>query len=146
MKHTFMLRGVLGHSLREPLLSELATSLVQNNVFWTRDRAEWMHVPLDVWPTVEALEERNLVESYSFNNERYIALAEPSLRGGLCRLWGLSNPIPALRVRPDIALTDMTSYELITVLKNDGWSWCLVSVRHLGKSVFGTPSWMLGIP
>ena len=134
MKHTFMIRGIIAHSLREPLLSELATSLVQNNVYWTRDRAEWMHIPLDVWPTVEALEERNLVESYSVNNQRYIALTEDSLRSGLCRIWGLSNPLPALRIRPDTALQDMTSYELISVLKNDGWSWRLVSVRHLGYS------------
>lgn len=131
MKHTFAVSGVIDHHLKEPLISELASSLVQHNCYISRDKSTWLHVPRDISPTIEALEEYGFIECYKFNTETYIALTETGHQKGLIRVWGLSEPVPALQVRLELPLESMTSYELMTTLTNDGWSWRHVELRHL---------------
>ena len=124
MRHTFLLDGIVDYCLKEPLLSQLATSLVENNCYFSRDKGEWMLVETEVLPTIQALERRKFIETYKFNDQTYIALSEAALQKGLCRIWGLDSPKPALRTRPDVALEDRSSYELICTLRETGWRWC----------------------
>ena len=47
MRHTFNLRGIVDYNLREPFLTELASKLVDNNVFAGRDRSDWLEMPAE---------------------------------------------------------------------------------------------------
>ena len=126
MKHTFDLRGIVDFNLREPLLSELASSLVSNNCFASRDHADWLLTPPEISETVDALARRQLIERFDAQGRTYIALSEHCAANGLHRVWKLANPHSALEPRLDIPLEDKTSYELITALRENGWSWTKV--------------------
>ena len=123
MRHTFNISGIIDYSLREPELGDLATALVSDSCFWNRDRSDWLLVEPNMRDTVEALQRRRCVVIEEFHGRMYIALSEKALSGKLIRIWTLGNPIPALRTRPDISIENRTSYELLGMLTDLGWTW-----------------------
>ena len=85
-----------------------------------------MHITADMSDTVEALERRRLVVTHDHHGQVYIALTQEALTRGLVRISSLDSPTGALHSRPDIALEDKTSYELICALTSQGWTWISV--------------------
>ena len=128
MLHSFYLTGSAAALASESKLSELATSLVKHNAFFSRDKADWLRLEDDWRPVVEALQDVDLVDSYDFHGQLHVCLSRKAVHGDadgdrLIRLWRLKEPRPALRMREAVALENRTSMELMLMLENDGFEW-----------------------
>ena len=128
-KHTgglqFTLKDCFHADLPEQDLSRLVTALVRNGALQRREPQHWLKVDGSLCSAARALESLGFARCETLApGDLYCCILDHSLRSDvLISSWALSDPQPALALRIDIALQDRTSWELLQILHDQGWSW-----------------------
>ena len=71
---------------------------------------------------LDAFYAAGLVHSVDCSGEPVCSLTDAG-RQTLCFVHHLASPSPCLDIRPDVALEDRTTYELLLLLRDEGWQW-----------------------